>query len=216
MSKFIYLKDKQLGFFKAGGVKLWEDAVPFIESVLHEITIENVALQEGPLQLALQRYTEAIAVERGKPKPQYGGIGVMIDENKGINTVFKLDGKASEGLRVAALNDGIVVIGSGKQIPKIEEHLGNLLDKHIAEHSFNLPEVVSVLKRGILEQISRCGASAYQKLGISPVIATSQLEKKHFTMPGFEIKGSTFSTNAPRRDYHYSYKRIKNKAAKTL
>ncbi|KAA8995542.1 hypothetical protein F4V43_19275 [Paenibacillus spiritus] len=206
MSKFVSFENK-LGIFTAGNLPLWQGAVPIIESVMHEVTMDNVAQQDGPLQLALQRYTESITTDRNKPKPQYGGIGFMIDEDNGINTVFSLEGKASEGLRITPLGDGCIVMGSGKQIPMIQENLGDLLNKHIAERPGNIPEVESVLKREVTEYISRCGASAYHKLGISPVFATSRLAKGYFSMTGIEISGGSYSTYEPPRSYHYSFQR---------
>lgn len=207
ISKFVPF-EKKLGIFTAGDVDLWKGAVPIIESVMHEITIDNVVQQDGPLQLALQRYTEAVPTARDKPKPCYGGIGIMVDEDKGINSVFSLDGEASSGLRIAPLEDGCIVMGSGRQIPMIQENLSKLLDKHIAERPYNLPEVESVLEGAILNLISQCGASAYRKLGISPVLATSRLSEGGFKMTGFETEGSYISTYESRRDYHYSFERI--------
>lgn len=203
MSKFIQFGDC-IGIFTAGDVELWRGAVLIIEGVLQEITLENIEQQDGPLQLALQRYTEATT---SNGVVRYGGIGFMVDPEQGLNTVFKLEGRAGHGLSITALGDGCEVMGSGGHIPRIKENLDDLLCQHVVERPYNLPEVESVLKRNIQYWIGRCGASAYRKLGISPVLATSRLAEGGFQMTGIETQGDQFPSNRPRRTYHYSFTR---------
>ncbi|OMD35134.1 MULTISPECIES: hypothetical protein [Paenibacillus] len=206
LSKFITF-DNRLGIFTAGNLELWKGAVPIIQSVMREVTMDNVA-EEGPLQLALTRYTESIPTARDKPRLKYGGIGFMLDEETGTNIVFSLEGEASRGLRITPLEDGCIVMGSGKNIPMIEDRLGAVLNQHKAEQPDNVPEIESKLKGEVTDYITRCGASAYRKLGISPVFATSRLAAGGFNMTGIETHGGSFSTYGPPRRYHYSFQRI--------
>ncbi|TVX99395.1 hypothetical protein [Paenibacillus cremeus] len=204
MSKFIQFENR-IGIFTAGDVGMWKGAVPKIESVLDETTFENVGQQEGPLHLALQRYTESTPANGNL---LYGGIAFMVEPERELHTVFKLYGQAGRGFSITTLEDGCVVMGSGDRIPGIEEHLGDILRRHTEVRSYNLPEVESVLKRNLHEWIARCGSSAYRKLGISPVMATSRLAGGAFQMTAIETHGDHYPSNGPRKSYHYSFTRV--------
>ncbi|SEU26320.1 hypothetical protein [Paenibacillus sp. NFR01] len=206
MSKFMRFGDR-LGIFIAGDVSLWRGAVPIIEGVRDRLTLENAVQDDGPLKLALQRYTESLNTAN---HPSYGGIGVMVDAEGQRNAVFSINGQAGYGVSISSIEDGCTVMGSGQAVPMIQEHLRLQLEA-ITSRLDDPYDVEAFLSRETLNWISRCGASAFRKLGITPALATSRVEQGSFNMTGVEVNGSVISVDdGSSTHYHYTFERIED------
>ncbi|WP_214858505.1 hypothetical protein [Exiguobacterium sp. s191] len=191
-------------FFLAGDVGYWKTVLSRLDSVKEKITIDNIFEQDGPLKSILQSSIESIKSDNN---PIIGAIGVFVDPDTNKNVTFQIKGKIGYGCNIdRILNDTCLAIGSGSQIPNIEMNVLNNASKYESTLKGDLYEIGKAVRQDLKGIFKRCGASSFEKLGISPVFAISTVEFSSFKMIGEEIKGSFYSsTNDKNIDYHYKY-----------
>lgn len=203
ISKFFIVDDK-MGFFTAGSVYLWRQAASIIQANTHGITFENVAVEDGPLHSSLRSLIERSPKTHG----MFGGIGVYWDRANNQSLYFELVGQAGNGLRIRVIEDGVIVLGSGSQIPKVSELLEQEIQRHLERSGGFYPfDTAEVIRRQLKFILSRCGSSSYGKLGISPIFSLSAMNSDGFMMRGEEIKGEHYMSGATPIRYHFSFER---------
>jgi hypothetical protein len=210
MNKFKEI-DGRMMLFLAGSVEHWKIAIKAIEDIIKEIKIDNIFDGESPLTEALRTYL-LNSTYNPQGGNQIGAIGVLLDVSSGRNELFKIHGIVGKGCIVSPIpNQTCVAIGSGAAIPDVETRLQNTIRNFINRNqNVNLNDIGTVMRTKLFDIFKRCGASSFQKLGVSPIFALSLIADASFRMNGDEIKGEYYaSTSEPSREYHYSFTREK-------
>ncbi|MFY0802064.1 hypothetical protein [Peribacillus frigoritolerans] len=204
MNKFRRINNN-MAIFLAGNVDHWKIAIEAIENIRDDITINNALDPDGPLKTALQSCIESIPYHSNQI---IGAIVVLVDPNTKRNITFQIRGETGRGCNVFEVpNNSCLVIGSGSNIPDIQNRLQKLAVNLTRKNKYNLLELANILRGELKLIFKKCGPSSFRKLGISPVFAISLLESCAFQMCGEEIKGSFHSsTNEKSREHHYTYK----------
>ena len=203
INKFKKINDK-MALFLAGNVEHWKEALTNLESVQEEITINNIFDSDGPLKVSLQSSLESISSENHSIM---GAIGFFVNPSTNRNVTFGIKGQAGQGCNIyEVLNDTCLVIGSGSCIPDIQDSILQVASRFVTRNGCELIDVANFLRNELKLIFKNCGASSFEKLGISPIFAISTIESSTFKMIGEEIKGSFHSaTNMEDIQYHYKY-----------
>lgn len=146
--------------------------------------------------------TEALAYT----KSDSGALAFLLDENTNTNLVIKIKIHAMTGALISEIpKSQAIVIGSGSAIPNIQEQLTNTLKKALKI----IPEMTLIdrghlMRTKIIDALDRCGGKSFEKLGISPCMSISILDKAYFYMAGEIIEGEHIS-GKDRYSYKYSF-----------
>ncbi|GAB6989888.1 hypothetical protein [Paenibacillus pini] len=206
---------ERLGIFFAGDVTTFKRLIPYIQSIEHDITMENIIDPEGPLAREIERYMmnnpDNLTLDRSRNVEL---IGFIIDEMTEANECFYVEGTLGLGSRTTQVPQrSAFVIGSGKHIPDISRRLTNIATQVILK-GYPITDALDIAKNSLKDIIARCGSSVYRKLGISPVFAGSVMNKSHFLMIGEQITGNHYTSDfdpygsTPPMTFDYSFSRV--------
>lgn len=199
--------DRRLGLFFAGDVNLWKKVVKRIPSLMKSVTIENILDQFGPFVQGINNEVQMY------PRTMFGraeAIGFLIDDERKINAQFCLELYPGQGCLIKEIvSNSCVVIGSGKSIPNIEEHIKENFIKNHEVYGDAPYELVCGIRNEIQVLLKMAGSSSFSKLGISPCMSVSTLVGSHFMIRGEEINGQALVNNK-LYEYCFAFERDAN------
>lgn len=198
--KFTQLDDR-IGLFLAGDVNEWKDAISKIEIIKDKITFNNIDdEEENPLR------EELISFALQECKRRLSSIGFIINDNKKENKVFKIEVFPGKGCIITPIINGVTVIGSGGNLPNIENRMKIVLKKAVSLFKDNLHGLGHCMRNEIKSTLSEIGSEAFQTYGISTIMSISILEKGSFYISGEDIEGKNINKDKSR-SLNYSFKK---------
>jgi hypothetical protein len=199
--KFIPL-DKRIGIFPSGDVDFWIATIPKLNSIISSVTYDNIADIDEPfwqeLSIAAGEYSgnisRAICFILNSDTKKHRLLKIIVEPGKGAR-IIKFNNKQTE------------IIGSGAYIPNLKNKLDSRYEQANEFYKGELYGIASSFRSEILNQINKLGSNAYKKLGISPIMILSILDKDYFYISGEVVEGGNYSTN---NIYTYKYEFSKN------
>lgn len=198
--KFVDL-DRRLGLFLSGSVGLWLKAIPKINEIMSEVTIDNILDNEGPF------VQELTFVAWANPNASISrAIGFIIDDQNRRNQLFLLELRPGERASISLIQtNSCVVIGSGSRLPDIKRRITTRIERAVTIFGMDLYKLAGEMRTEIQQTLKDSGAGSFRKLGISPYMNLSSIAGSHFLIRGEEIQGGKFSDNAAPTKHFYSF-----------
>lgn len=201
--KFVSI-DNRIGFFLAGDVEKWKLALDQIEGIKSNITFDNITKDEdNPLRECL------INIALKVNGSEFCAIGFIINDETKENKVFEIQVMPGIGCSIANIHSEVVVIGSGQNLPNIQNRITNRIENDFRYYGNDLYQLGCSMRDEIKKTLNECGSKVFEKLGISPVMSISTLSASHFLVRGEEIDGEKIDKNQ-YASFDYSFEKDEN------
>ena len=189
-----------LGIFLAGDVTYWKNVNASIHKYLNNISYENIFEID---KMFWQELSHQAIIYNGRSS---GAIGFILNEDS--HKLFKIEMFPQNGVEINTIPDNeCIVIGSGICIPNISKILESIYDETYNYYKGDTYCIASIFRNRIVDEMKKLGSSSFKKLGISPIMSISILEKNYFKICGEEIRGGNYSST---EIFEYKYQFAKN------
>ncbi|KTR25780.1 hypothetical protein RSA11_13630 [Exiguobacterium indicum] len=185
--------DEKLGLFLSGDVDLWKVVLQEFNKISCNINLENVLNDDGVFKQHL--------IDCALNNPHYSvarAIGFLIDDSKKENILFQIEISPGNGAIISPIEKNTCqLIGAGPLIPNLKEKIVQRVQKDIDFFGMDLYQLADGMRKETINAIKSCGATAFAKFGISPVMFVSSLAGSHFVIRGEELTFGKYSDKAP-------------------
>ena len=201
-SSFKFISDdEKVGLFLSGDVGLWKIILNEFRWVTSNIALDNIIDDDG----FFKQYLTDCALRN----PQYSAaraIGFLIDNAKKENVLFQIEISPGYGAIIKPIEKNTcILIGAGRSIPNLNTKIKQRIERDIEFFGMDLYQLADSMRKEIINSIKSCGATAFSKFGVSPVMFISSLAGSHFMIRGEEINYGRYTNDSPPIETKYEF-----------
>lgn len=193
--------DDKVGLFLSGDVDLWKIILEGFGEIASHITLENAMDVDGVFNQYL--------IDCALRNPHYSAaraIGFVIDHEKKENVLFQIEISPGLGANIKPIEKNTCeLIGAGPIIPNLYIKITQRIQRDVEFFGMDLYQLADGMRKEIINTLISCGANAFSKFGVSPVMFISSLAGSHFIIRGEEINYGRYTDDSSPVTAKYAF-----------